>query len=204
MNSRERAAIRTARDEAARASLIGKDAKTIRAAGGKHQWPLPPGVEGRAVFSADGDHRYVLRREWDTEGGVAVFIGLNPSTAEADVDDPTVRKCWTWASEWDFGSMAMLNLYAYRATDPKELRAKRDLLGDNDAYIRAVASESGMVIAAWGNSRYAKSREAEVVALLLEIRKTLWCLGTCKDGSPRHPLYLPNDTSPQIWKRRTE
>lgn len=178
----------------------------IRDAGGKHKWPLPPGVEGRAVYSPDGDYRYVLRREWD-EGPIATFVGLNPSTAEAHLDDPTVRKCWRWASSWGYGQMVMLNAFAYRATSPAELDDLEDPIGKhNEAYMTAIASDSDLIVAAWGNGKILKRHDINesLGSFLISKGKSgiLHCLGTCKDGSPRHPLYLPTATLPTVWRRR--
>lgn len=180
----------------------------MREAGGAHKWPLPPGVEGRAVFSRDGDYRYVLRREWDTTGPICTFVGLNPSTAEAHVDDPTVRKCWRWASAWGYGSMVMLNAFAYRATNPATLLTVADLSGDNEAYLTAIASESDLLVAAWGNSKlvHAYGINECLGALLSKHAKggVVHALALTRDGSPRHPLYLPNATTPVAWRRRVE
>ena len=175
----------------------------MRDAGGAHKWPLPPGVEGRAVFSPDGEYRYVLRREWDTTGPICTFVGLNPSTAEHDVDDPTVRKCWRWASEWGYGSMVMLNAFAYRATDPRHLHG-RNVLGDNLAYLRAVAGESDLLIAAWGASSMVDTEALALMLLRYSKKGEVYHLGLTKNGRPRHPLYLANATTPTLWKQRDE
>lgn len=181
-------------------------ATSKRDAGGKHRWPLLPGVEGRAVFSLDGDHRYVLRREWDVTGPIAVFVGLNPSTAEADVDDPTVRRCQRFASDWHHGSMVMLNIFAYRATSPDALREEGlDLVGDNEAYLAAIASEADLIIAAWGSSKHVDGYDDRTVDILLGgLTGIVHCLGTTQGGSPRHPLYVPAAQQPVEWQRRSE
>jgi hypothetical protein len=178
----------------------------MRDAGGSKRWPLPPGVTGRAVFSGDGEYRYQLRREWNVTGRIAAFVGLNPSTAEGDVDDPTVRKCWRWAHAWGYGSLVMLNAFAYRATDPSMLGTVDDPFGpDNEAHLRAVAAEAQLIVAAWGNSKYVKvfGMEERLTAMLTSGKTgVIHCLGTCRDGSPRHPLYLPNASEVSIWRMR--
>ena len=208
MNGPERQQLRE-RVSAARKAQVAPEPAEPRPAGGKHSWPLPDGVQGRAVFSLDGEYRYVLRREWEGGSGVCTFVGLNPSTAKAEADDPTVRKCWRWAREWGYTSMVMLNLFAYRTTSPAALADSYYPVGyDNDAYLAALAAEADLLIAAWGNSKHvrADARDEEVTALLLEHVESGWihALALCQDGSPRHPLYLPNATKPIPWRQRKE
>ena len=129
-----------------------------------------------------------------------MFVGLNPSTASPDVDDPTVRKCWQWAKAWGFGSLWMLNAFAYIATDPAALKAVDDPVGpENDEYLVRHARSAALVVAAWGTR--AGSR-GSAVRELLEGVASLHCLGTTDDGSPSHPLYLPKETTKAIpWTR---
>ena len=170
----------------------------MRPAGGRHAWPLPDGISGDAIFSEDWHYRWVLGRAWSEQREpVAVFVGLNPSTATSSLDDPTVRKCWRWAKTWGFASMRMLNAFAYRATDPTELTAVADPIGaENDEYLVRFTSSAALVVAAWGTR--AGARGAAVRELLAGITP-LHCLGTTANGSPWHPLYLPNTTQPVPW-----
>lgn len=173
----------------------------MRPAGGSKLWPLPEGISGAAAFSDDGEYRYVLSRSWSDELPIrfAAFIGLNPSTAEAHLDDPTVRKSWKWAQRWGFDGIYMLNLYSYRATSPDDMRAAADPVGRmNDRWISNTVegAEVTAVIPCWGAG--AKLVRAEQVMRLLPAEK-LHCLGLTKDGHPKHPLYLPNTTELQRW-----
>lgn len=169
----------------------------MRPAGGAHRWPIPEGVEGGAVFSEDGDYRYLLSRAWARGSGFVAFIGLNPSTAEAEYDDPTVRKCCHWAREWGFGGMYMLNLYAYRATDPAMMRAAADPIGPkNDGWIARTVRTSVIAVCAWGSS--VKEERWRPIAESVPPDKR-YCLGRTKYGHPKHPLYLANATQRESW-----
>ncbi len=117
---------------------------------------------------------------------------LNPSTADAERDDPTIRRCAGFARSWGFGGMTVVNLFALRATDPARLRRARDPVGrDNDRHIAAAAS-AGLVVVAWGVHGRLGERDRAVLALLSGCRPG--CLGTTRGGHPRHPLYLPAAT----------
>lgn len=178
----------------------------IQPAGGKHYWPIPDDIGGRAVFSGDGLYRYVLWRWWGQGFGepesYAVFVGLNPSTADAKHDDPTVARCWRMTREWGLGAFAMLNLYAYRATSPRVLSTFHDPIGpDNDAYIRAVAADAQYVIAAWGAGEAHSERAGAVLDMLLHTgRREVHVLRLTKKKRPHHPLYLPSGLKPTLWK----
>lgn len=164
-----------------------------------HSWPLPAGVSGFAMFDSTGEYRYWLSRQWDEGFGIVSFVGLNPSTAESDVDDPTVRKCYTWARKWGFEKMVMLNLYAYRATSPEEMHKAADPIGpDNDDVLHQAATESNMIVAAWGAGA-SKERADQVLPLIRSSVSDLVCMGLNQDGSPKHPLYLAAKTQPVVF-----
>ena len=147
-------------------------------------------VRVSAVFSPDRVYRYELRRTWGP-GPVVAFIGLNPSTADETVDDPTIRRCIGFAKRWGYGGLVMLNLFAFRATDPRDMRAADDPVGpDNDRHLIAATSESGLVVAAWGVHGAYRNRDREVAGLLAW---NLMALGLTRDGHPRHPLYVRGD-----------
>lgn len=154
-----------------------------------------PGVTLKgATFSPCGLYRYTLRRAWGN-GLIVAFVGLNPSTADAREDDPTIRRCTRFARDWGFDGMVMLNLFALRSTDPHGLLGVDDPVGPgNDAVIAAIAQASAMVVGAWGAFPLAKSRAADVVELVGGAKFAV--LGTTKDGQPRHPLYMPASTRP--------
>jgi hypothetical protein len=158
-----------------------------------------------AKISDDGLYRYTLGRRWsqDLSDGAAVFVMLNPSTADAAVDDPTIRRCIGFAKALGYGGLHVVNLYAFRATKPADLWRAADPIGpDNDEHLRetfkAAAREGRAVIAAW--SANAQPLRAEFVgALARAAGVTLQALGFTKDGAPRHPLYLRADAEPQTY-----
>lgn len=147
--------------------------------------------ETSATLSADGQYRYDLSRTWDHDAGRLVFVMLNPSTADANVDDPTIRRCKAFARREGFGGIVVLNLYAYRATKPAALRDVDDPIGpENDQTIVRVLSTRKRAIAAWG-AHADTARARAVVALAPHVQ---WqCLGTTAGGAPRHPLYVRGD-----------
>ena len=158
-----------------------------------------------ATFSADRKYRYVLDRVWDQSGKLVTFIMLNPSIADEVVDDPTIKRCITFAKEWGYGRLRVVNLYTYRSTDPKDLEQVDDPVGDgNDDAIRAAVGEAELVVCAWGNnvSHVDKwqPRVQEVLAIIREQGKTPHTLGhLTKESQPRHPLYLSTDIERVPW-----
>jgi len=145
-----------------------------------------------ARFSKDRKHRYALWRTWNEDKPTVLFIGLNPSTADETEDDPTIRRCINYAKDWGYGGMVMANLFAFRATDPKNMKASEDPVGKyNDTMIRTLASESKMVVACWGGHGAYLGRGHEVRLLISE--KDVKCFGVTKNKSPKHPLYLKKD-----------
>ena len=166
---------------------------------------------GAAHFSSDEamTYRYRLSREWDADLPIVNFIGLNPSTADALRDDPTIRRCIGFARRWGFGKLVMTNLFAYRATDPLALcRAEADVVGpENAIFLEESAAEASMVIAAWGavdglfrNSVRFALRQTESVRQRLA-NGELYAIGFTQRGYPRHPLYVKGDTQPVLWPR---
>lgn len=152
-----------------------------------------------AQFSPCRTWRYALWRTWSDGDGHVMFIGLNPSTADETNDDPTVRRCIGFARAWGYGGIYMLNLFAFRATDPRSMKAAPAPIGpENNRFLRMYYEEAGIAIAAWG-AHGAFMRRDELVALLLP---QLHCLGTTKDGHPRHPLYLRSTERPVPYARR--
>lgn len=156
--------------------------------------PLPLQVDevaGGARFDTSGRYRYRLWRRWSTCYPPAVFVMLNPSTADASNLDPTCRRCVGFAREWGYGGIEVVNLFALRSTDPSALYGAADPVGpENDAAI-VEAALLGPVVAAWGVHGALNRRGREVAALLRrELGKPLLCLGVTVRGEPRHPLYL--------------
>jgi hypothetical protein len=164
-----------------------------------------------ADISSDGIYRYTLTRDLHTEcdlfesrarAGAVAFCMLNPSTADAERDDPTIRRCIGFGRAWGFGQLLIVNCYAYRATDPTDLRRAAkigvDIVGpENDSAIGRAAAQAQVVIAAWGN--HADLERARRVATLIGASK-LRCLGISKTGAPWHPLYLRGDLEPMLWR----
>lgn len=148
-----------------------------------------------AVFSPCRTWRYELWRRWDVSRPTCVFVGLNPSTADETTDDNTIRRCITYAREWGFGSLCMLNLFAFRATKPSVMRRVEDPVGpDNDATLERVCRDAGLVVAAWGVHGTHRNRAGEVVNRNLLGEYAV--LDLTRDGIPGHPLYLPKTLVP--------
>lgn len=148
-----------------------------------------------AAISKCGQYRYMLTRDivdLAATRGPAVFIMLNPSTADASKDDPTIRRCIGFARSWGCTGIVVVNLYALRSTDPANLWTHPDPVGPaNDAWLVDVVLDASEVVCAWG-SNAKRERVAEVAAILRRAGAKLKCLGVTKFGSaPRHPLYVP-------------
>lgn len=156
-----------------------------------------------ATFSECRLYRYSLWRDWadsDTFPGRCVFIGLNPSTADEQDDDPTIRRCIGFAKAWGFPGMTMLNAYAWRSTDPTGLLIPDDPVGPgNDAAIRDTVSRAELVVCCWGN-HCLRERQEKILDVIystgsgLRMAKLVQCLGRNASGSPKHPLYLSKAT----------
>lgn len=150
-----------------------------------------------AQFSDCRNYRYALWRTWDESAGHVCFIGLNPSTADETIDDPTIRRCIGFAQRWQRGGIYMLNLFALRATDPKVMKKSAEPVGTmNDSALLAYACRSAIVVAAWGiHGAYAARGELVAGWLPSQAEKSMYCLGLTKSGHPKHPLYLPSDAA---------
>ena len=145
-----------------------------------------------ALFDPARTYRYLLEHRWGTAAPM-VFVMLNPSTADATRDDPTLRRCLRFARRDGRGGLIVVNLFALRATDPAALAAHPDPVGpDNDQILCAAIGRGTPVIAAWGTHGALHARDQAVLRLLAPAR--LSCLGRTAHGQPRHPLYQPADT----------
>lgn len=154
-----------------------------------------PDETASAILSDDGSYRYRLTRVWG-DGPLLTWVMLNPSTADAELDDPTIRRCRSFTQRGKFGGFQVLNLFAYRSTDPSALTKVRDPVGpQNDEMFEKYASP--YVCVAWG-TKGTPERVTRVVELLgdREVRS----LGTTKDGHPRHPLYVKGDQPFVPWQ----
>lgn len=154
-----------------------------------------------ATISRCGQYRYLLTRTWDQNLPPVVFIGLNPSTADDRRNDPTIRRCISFARLWNAGGVVMVNLFAYRSTDPVALKSVPDPIGpENDDWLLKTTCEAPIVIAAWGvNAPLLRVNQVR------ELVPYACHLGMTKSGQPRHPLYVRRDIEPVVaWDRRSE
>ncbi len=157
-------------------------------------------IQSEATFSPCRTWRYSLLRRWAKGGDYAMFIGLNPSTADETQDDPTVRRCIRYAQDWGYNALYMTNIFAFRATDPRIMKGASDPVGpDNDETLIRLAADSGIVVAAWGNHGTHQGRE-NVVRHFERFRRNLHVLKLTKAGHPCHPLYLKADLKPKRWE----
>lgn len=163
---------------------------------------LTAAPSGMAHISDDGLYRYSLTRllgAGRNQGGdfICTFVMLNPSTADASQDDPTIRRCIGFAKAWGYERLKVVNLYAYRATKPADLWLADDPVGpENDHAISLVFGGSDLIVAAWGANARAER--------LVQFAETFagWrfhALGLTKAGEPRHPLYMPGDSRPLVY-----
>lgn len=156
--------------------------------------------ERSAELSPDGVYRYRLDRGRRDAGGNVCWIMLNPSTADAEQDDPTIRRCWGFTGQWGQSSLTVVNLFAYRATSPKDMKQAADPVGpENDRYIIEAVNSPDVVavVAAWGEHGKFRNRAGEVRQLLADHNVPLYCLERSKSGQPKHPLYLRGDLTPE-------
>ena len=143
-----------------------------------------------AVFDANDKYRYSLCREWSAYHPRIVFVMLNPSTADEQKNDPTIRRCMGFARAWKFGSMEVVNLFAYKATNFKDLFNVSDPVGaENNRFIMQALERCSTVVLGWGTRGTLRGRDRQVMSLLAG-RNDLHCLGITKNGQPRHPLYV--------------
>jgi hypothetical protein len=154
-------------------------------------------VKRAAHISECGQYRYSLTRSWGSAEPYVCWVMLNPSTADGDVDDPTLRKCIGFSRRWGFGSLRVVNAYALRATDPRHIRTHADPIGwANDVHVQSEAARADLVVVGWGQN-ISEEREWEMDSLLSEYRP--FCLGITKAGHPRHPLYVPYTSVVRRW-----
>lgn len=153
-----------------------------------------------AIYSDCERYRYALTRTWDPQGGKVLFVMLNPSTATEVQNDPTVERCERRARALGFGAFCVTNIFAWRDTDPRKMRAASDPVGpQNDETILDFAKWSDMIVCAWGTHGAHLNRGAQVARLLHTTDQPLYHLGLSKAGHPKHPLYIAYSEQPQIW-----
>ncbi len=156
------------------------------------------GITKDAIISECGRYRYTLTRIWG-DGKLVNFIGLNPSTADAETDDNTIRKCIKFAKSWGYEGLIMTNLFAYRATKPKVMMAYSEPVGaENDWHLEQQAGRADTVIAAWGADGWYQGRAGFILDFL---PPDIYALRVSeKTGQPWHPLYLPDNTKPFLFR----
>lgn len=174
-----------------------------------------------ADISPDGRYRYLLWREWRGTGShenwtwhgfkdgrgaecgdpkTVLFVMLNPSTADGEQDDRTIGRCVGFAKAWKYDRMEVVNLYAYRATKPRDLWAAGEArhAPRNQSVIARAVRDAGIIIAAWGHHG-AEGEQADIVRGWMG-DPDIYHLGLTKDGHPKHPLYLPANTEPRLMR----
>lgn len=164
--------------------------------------PGGPGAQS-ALGEKRDNYRYTLYRQWIGTGGTVNFIMLNPSTATDVFDDPTIRKCIGFAKRWGFRRLVVTNLFAFRATDPRELKSCSPALAigpDND--FEAIAREAAgadCIVCAWGLHGSWLGRDSHVMDVVLR-GKTLGCIGRTRDGAPLHPSRAAYTSAPELYR----
>lgn len=158
-------------------------------------------MERNAQLSACGRYRFSLCRRWDWQRGQCLYVMLNPSTADAFEDDATIRSCIRLAKSYGLGAIEVVNLFAWRATDPKNLPAKpSDAIGPgNHTAIETALERSEKVICAWGAHPYAARSAPAVLDLIGLYKPVAYCLGKTKAGAPKHPLYIKTGTPLEVF-----
>ncbi|MDP5273252.1 DUF1643 domain-containing protein [Chengkuizengella axinellae] len=150
-----------------------------------------------------GNFRYSLFRVWDDSKKKVGFLMLNPSKADEVEDDNTIRKCVHFAKSWGYGSLEVINLFAYRATYPTELKSVEDPVGSlNDIYIKKVVDRCDQVILAWGNRGSYLKRNEEVLKMIDPDK--LYVLEMSLEGHPKHPLFLSSTLKPKPYKQKVD
>jgi hypothetical protein len=153
-------------------------------------------IESGAVFDETEAYRYTLWRIWEPSKPRLCFVLLNPSTADAERNDPTIRRCIGFARAWEYGGVEVVNLYAFRATRPTDLFRATDPVGPkNDDYLAEAIARAGRVVVGWGNHGAKPERLSAVSPVLIKAH----CFGITSMGQPRHPLYMRGDAALQYW-----
>lgn len=151
-------------------------------------------ISQKARFSRCRRYRYSLERRWQSGTGRVLFIGLNPSTADHRRDDPTIRRCVGFARDWGYKELEVVNLFAFRATYPEDLKQFSEPVGPrNDEWLRRSHRRADLTIACWGNDGRFLDRAERVMAMLDDLH----CLQINQSQQPAHPLYQPASRRPR-------
>ena len=166
--------------------------------GGKVRPAWPADSTVTALFSECQQYRYQLREIWDTTKPLVLWLLMNPSVACTAYSDPTLRKTGKFARSWGYGGQLVGNVHAYRATDKNRLLKVPDPVGpENDRMIQEMAAQAKTVVLAYGQPPKALRQRGQEVVTLLSHHKGLCHLRLAQDGTPVHPLYLPETLVPQ-------
>lgn len=150
-----------------------------------------------AVLASGEKYRYQLWRIWDNKLPKVMFIMLNPSTGDATKDDPTIRRCIGFAKSWGYGGFYVGNLFAFRSKNPIDLLHVFSPVGkENNFHLKSMSDKCELIVCAWGNSYIMKKINYDGNPLD-KIKKPFHCIDQAKDGTPKHPLYLPGDLKPK-------
>lgn len=155
-----------------------------------------------AIISEDKKYRYSLWRVWQKKKPKVLFIMLNPSTADAETDDATIRRCRGYAEAWGYGGFFVGNLFPFRSPEPKDLLKCENPIGhNNEEYLKTMKEHCCLVVCAWGNSSIVSKIEKRFPDYKpLKHFYHLHYLELSKDGTPKHPLYLPKSLTPIQYK----
>ncbi len=155
-------------------------------------------TEKTALLSTCGTYRYGLTRRWGN-GPACGWVMLNPSTADASIDDRTIAKIVRFSARWGFFGITVCNLFALRSTDPSELLVHPDPIGPDNDRMLGVIGKLPRVVVGWGAHPAVGVRGVQALKL---IGRDVWCLGCTESGQPRHPLYMRNDSKLLPWPKR--
>ncbi len=168
---------------------------------------LPPDTDSGAIISVSRDYRYVLWRIWNGENRphlkMLAFVGVNPSTADEELDDQTIRRCISFARDWGYDGIYMVNIWAFRATNPADMKAQgaKDAEGPYNAeWLIRVAKVSNAVVLAWGSNGEWEGGGRRTYKELLKLREPLFSLGQTASGEPKHPVRLSKDTPCKLFE----
>lgn len=166
---------------------------------------IAPFMRRSAIISDCGLYRYELRRVWDDRLPPYVSGMLNPSTADAEIDDRTITRNWRRANALGCGSLIVWNLGAGRATDPNDWKAMTDPIGpENDTHIHRILIEcrkhNGIAVVGWGGFGSFMGRDIIALKIAAKVGVNFYCLGITKSGQPKHPLYVAYSQSLVEWK----
>ena len=160
-------------------------------------------IPGEATFSEDNLYRYTLTRKWGIMDKSLIITMMNPSTASESILDPTIRKVLQWSIIWGYDKLIVLNLFAYRSTEMKQIFQVSNPIGpDNDYHIIETLENNklSLHIAAWGKKGNFLERDHQIRTFYTNLGIPLHYLVLNSDGTPSHPLYLSKNTTPTLWK----